>query len=184
MVTASGIKLLDFGLAKTQAVAAGGDQEATATLPITAEHKVVVTPQYVAPEQIEGRPLDHRADLFAFGCVLYEMITGKLAFQGRSPQTIMAAVLDCDSRQFDELKAPAALRQIVTGCLRRDPEERWQMAHDIRVALPLASASEPAPVGPAWRRAVPRIAAALCAVAATLSFALRPLAPHMKRCSR
>jgi predicted Ser/Thr protein kinase len=175
MVTSSGIKLLDFGLAKTQAPA--GDQEATATLPITAEHKVVGTPQYMAPEQIEGRPLDHRVDLFAFGCVLYEMIAGEPAFQGRSPQTIMAAVLDCDNRQFDELKAPAALRQIVTGCLRRDPEARWQTAHDVRMALPLASASEPAPVSPAWRRAVPWIAAALFAVAAALWFALRPRVP-------
>jgi WD40 repeat protein len=172
MITSAGVKLLDFGLAKTKAPAT--EQEATATIGITAEHTVVGTPQYMAPEQIEGRPLDHRVDLFAFGCVLYEMIAGKPAFQGRSPQTIMAAVLDCDNRQFDELKAPAAFRQIVTGCLRRDPEARWQSAHDIRMALPLASPSEPAPVGPAWRRVLLWIATGLCAALAALAFVLWP----------
>ncbi len=84
MLTKSGAKLLDFGLAKTQPAAESRDQDATATLALTAEHTVVGTPQYMAPEQIEGRRIDHRTDIFGFGCVLYEMITGKPAFQGRA----------------------------------------------------------------------------------------------------
>ena len=93
----------------------------------TAEHTVVGTPRYMAPEQIEGRPVDYRTDIFAFGCVLYEMIAGKPAFEGRSAQTVMAAILECDNRNFDELQAPAAMKEIVANCLRHDPEARWQM---------------------------------------------------------
>jgi predicted Ser/Thr protein kinase len=171
MITRAGVKLLDFGLAKTKAPAT--EQEATATIGITAEHTVVGTPQYMAPEQIEGRPLDHRADLFAFGCVLYEMIAGKPAFKGGSPHSVMAAVLDCDNRNFQELQAPEAVKAIVSGCLRRDPDARWQAAHDVRMALSSLGTTQATSGGRAWGRVVPWMAAALCAAAA-LWFALRP----------
>ena len=177
MVTRSGVKLLDFGLAKTSA-AAPREQQATATLTVTAEHKVVGTPRYMAPEQVEGRPVDHRADIFAFGCVLYEMIAGKPAFQGQSPETVLSAVLDCDSRDFDELQPLLVVKEIVKGCLRRDPDARWQSAHDIRMALPLAAASGPAAALRTWPRVVPWVLVALCVVAAALAFALRPRAPR------
>jgi eukaryotic-like serine/threonine-protein kinase len=176
MITSSGVKLLDFGLAK--ACAAPGDQETTATVAVTAEHTVLGTPQYMAPEQIEGRPLDHRADIFAFGCVLYEMIAGKPAFQGRSSQTVMGAVLDCESRSFVELQAPAPVKEIVAECLRRDPDARWQSAHDIRMALGMTVRGEnvPATTG-AWRRAGAwSFAGALVGAVAALAFVLlRPV---------
>ena len=117
MLTSSGVKLLDFGLAKRPETA---NEDVTATMG-TAEHTVVGTPRYMAPEQIEG-PVDYRTDIFAFGCVLYEMIAGKPAFEGRSAQTVMAAILECDNRNFDELQAPAAMKEIVANCLRHDPK--------------------------------------------------------------
>jgi tRNA A-37 threonylcarbamoyl transferase component Bud32 len=171
MLTSSWVKLLDFGLAKRRET---GNEEVTAKMVITAEHTVVGTPSYMAPEQIEGGPLDHRTDIFAFGCVLYEMIAGKLAFKGGSPHSVMQAVLDCDNRDFQELQAPEAVKAIVSGCLRRDPDARWQTAHDIRMALSSLGTSEAAPSGRAWGRVVPWIAAALFATAAMLWFALRP----------
>jgi predicted Ser/Thr protein kinase len=170
MVTSSGVKLLDFGLAKRRET---GNEEATVTMGITAEHTVVGTPRYMAPEQIEGRSLDHRTDIFAFGCVLYEMIAGKPAFEGRSAQTVMAAVLDCDNRNFDELQAPAAVKEIVVACLRRDPDARWQAAHDLRVALTLAAHTESSDSRRPWQRAFPLIAAGVAAGALALVLALR-----------
>ena len=93
MLTRSGVKLLDFGLAKAVA-ATGGlpvDQTQSMALPISGVHAVVGTPQYMAPEQVEGQDVDSRADIFAFGCVLYEMLSGRPAFEGKSATLVMAA---------------------------------------------------------------------------------------------
>ncbi len=89
----------------------------------------------------------------------------------------MVAVLDCDNRTFDELQGSAGVKDIVAGCLRRDPEARWQAAHDLRMVLPFAVVMETATPRAPWRQAIPWIAIAVVAVAAVLAFALRPKAP-------
>jgi eukaryotic-like serine/threonine-protein kinase len=131
----SGVKLLDFGLAKMGSRAAMSDDSATMSMtsPITAKHTIVGTPQYMAPEQIEGAETDHRADIFSFGCLLYEMISGKPAFQGKSATSVMAAVLGQraptlpgDMAQFDWL---------IQHCLEKDAEARFQNIHDVRLEL-------------------------------------------------
>ncbi|MGH9409878.1 MAG: protein kinase domain-containing protein [Vicinamibacterales bacterium] len=141
LVTKQGVKLLDFGLAKlastsaVAAAAAGAEQATVAAL--TGTHTVVGTPQYMAPEQIEGREVDARTDIFAFGCVLYEMLTGKRAFDGQTPSSVMAAVLATNPRPIDELVplTPPALDRIVSRCLAKDPEDRWQSARDVAAEL-------------------------------------------------
>ena len=103
--TDDSVKVVDFGLAKMHH--ADVDNERTQTVTLTAEHTAVGTPHYMAPEQIEGGRVDARTDIFGFGCVLYELLTGGKAFNGSSAQTVMAAVLSCDERTFHEMK-PAA----------------------------------------------------------------------------
>jgi eukaryotic-like serine/threonine-protein kinase len=142
LLTANGIKLLDFGIARVHTTE---NAETTVSVSISAEHAVVGTPPYMAPEQIEGKPVDETSDIFAFGCVFYEMLTGKRAFDGRSWQEITAAVLACDERTFDELRNVwgPALQHIVRACLRTSRSDRWKAARDIRLAL---AAFDAAPV--------------------------------------
>src|SRR5262245_30903438 len=85
LLTKGGVKLLDFGLAKVRAPATAGKPAATASIEPTGDQSIVGTPHYMAPEQIEGRTVDARSDIFAFGCVLHELLTGQRAFQGDSP---------------------------------------------------------------------------------------------------
>ena len=141
LVTKQGVKLLDFGLAKLAATAgveaaAGAGEQATVAA-LTGTHTVVGTPQYMAPEQIEGRDVDARTDIFAFGCVLYELLTGKRAFDGKTSSSIMAAVLATRPKPIDELipLTPPALARIVSRCLEKDPEDRWQSARDVGAEL-------------------------------------------------
>ena len=145
LVTKQGVKLLDFGLAKLTAAgnsgvmsthgSTPGDQATVAAL--TGAHTVVGTPQYMAPEQIEGREIDARSDIFAFGCVLYELITGQRAFEGKTSSSVMAAILATKPRPIEELVplTPPALERIVTRCLAKDPEDRWQTARDVASEL-------------------------------------------------
>ncbi len=139
LVTKQGIKLLDFGLAKLADVAgvpaAAGEQATVAAL--TGVHTVVGTPQYMAPEQIEARPVDARTDIFAFGCVLYELITGHRAFEGKTASSVMAAVLATEPEPIDQLVplTPPALERLVSRCLAKDPEDRWQSARDVGAEL-------------------------------------------------
>jgi Tol biopolymer transport system component len=145
LVTKQGVKLLDFGLAKlaasgsgvmsTSVVAEAAEQATVAAL--TGTHTVVGTPQYMAPEQIEARDVDARTDIFAFGCVLYELLTGHRAFEGKTASSIMAAVLATKPKPIDELMplTPPALERIVTRCLAKDPEDRWQSARDVAAEL-------------------------------------------------
>ena len=146
LVTRQGVKLLDFGLAKLSSsgasgvmagsgAAAAGDQATVAAL--TGAHTVVGTPQYMAPEQIEGGDVDARTDIFAFGCVLYELITGQKAFAGKSASSVMAAILATKPRPIEELVplTPPALERIVSRCLAKDPEDRWQTARDVASEL-------------------------------------------------
>ena len=145
LLTRQGIKLLDFGLAKLNPLAGGNGSSATiaqsgelATVAaLTGAHVVVGTPQYMAPEQIEGKDVDARSDIFAFGCVLYELLTGHRAFEGKSASSIMASVLATNPKPIAELVplTPPALERIVQRCLAKDPEDRWQTARDVAAEL-------------------------------------------------
>jgi serine/threonine protein kinase/Tol biopolymer transport system component len=146
MITNGGAKLLDFGLAKfADPVSEPLDQQETATRrePLTADGTVVGTYQYMSPEQIEGRPLDHRTDIFSLGVILYEMATGKRPFGGSSRVTLIAAILSSDPVSIRSLQPDATpdLERIILTALQKDPEERWQTAQDI--ALQLRWSGEP-----------------------------------------
>ena len=134
MLTRSGVKLLDFGLAKAIAPesAAGGSDLLTVTRGLTVPGMILGTLPYMAPEQIEGRETDARSDIFALGAVLYEMAAGRRAFAGESPAAIASAILSADP---PPIAASSALDRIVRGCLRKDPDRRWQSAQDVGLQL-------------------------------------------------
>ena len=142
MLTKTGAKLMDFGLAKTSIAAAASGLTANLTSPpgshpLTAQGTVVGTFQYMSPEQIEGREADARSDIFALGAVLYEMVTGKRAFEGKTAATAMAAVLERDPAPISSMQptTPPALERLIKTCLAKDPDERWQTAHDVKLQL-------------------------------------------------
>ncbi|MFZ1945929.1 MAG: protein kinase [bacterium] len=135
MLTKSGAKLMDFGLARAArpaAMAGAAEDLATLSRPVTAEGTLVGTVPYMAPEQLEGKEADARTDLWALGCVLYEMATGARAFAGDSQASLIAAILKETPRQMTELRplTPPVLEHVVTRCLAKDPAERWQSARD------------------------------------------------------
>ena len=143
MLTRTGAKLMDFGLAKiaVASVAASGLSITLATPPgshpLTAQGSVVGTFQYMSPEQIEGKEADARSDIFALGAVLYEMVTGKRAFEGKTAASAMAAVMEREPTPISSVQpmAPAALERLVKTCLSKDPDDRWQTAHDVKLQL-------------------------------------------------
>ena len=138
MLTRSGAKLLDFGLAQMAAGRAEGvENAATAHRPLTEEGTLVGTFQYMSPEQLEGRPADARSDIFAFGALLYEMATGRRAFEGKSRASLIAAILDSEPPPISEVRpmAPPALDRVIRACLAKDPDDRWQTAHDVMLQL-------------------------------------------------
>ena len=135
MLVKSGAKLLDFGLAKLQATETPTNLSALPTeqANLTAEGTILGTLQYMAPEQLEGKEADSRTDIFAFGAVVYEMATGKKAFEGKSQASLIAAIMGQDPRPMSELQpmTPALLDQVVKRCLAKEPDERWQTAADL-----------------------------------------------------
>jgi len=135
MLTKDGAKLLDFGLAKLRAPDTFVAESALATedKPLTAEGTLLGTVQYMAPEQLEGKEADARTDVFAFGALLYEMITGSRAFEGTNHASLISAIMSSEPRHLSKLQAnsPAALDRTVAKCLAKDPEERWQTARDL-----------------------------------------------------
>src|ERR1700726_2553500 len=137
MLTKSGTKLLDFGLAKLKQEVAPANvqlsQLPTANDPLTAQGTIVGTLQYMAPEQLEGKEVDARTDIFAFGAVAYEMATGKRAFEGKSQASLIAAILEREPPPMSSLQpmTPPALDRVVKKCLRKDRDDRWQSARDI-----------------------------------------------------
>jgi Tol biopolymer transport system component/predicted Ser/Thr protein kinase len=147
MLTKGGAKLMDFGLAKLQAFAAGAQSgtpafSAVATLPsmaspITVAGTVVGTVQYMSPEQIQGKEADARSDIFAFGAMLYEMLTGKRAFEGKSQLSVASAVLEKDPEPISAVQplTPPALEHLVRTCLAKEPDQRFQSAHDLKLQL-------------------------------------------------
>src|SRR5581483_5362853 len=122
----SGTKLLDFGLAKIKETAKGGADAATAALTrdLTSPGAILGTFQYMSPEQLEGKDADARSDLFAFGAVLYEMVTGRKAFEARSQASLIAAILTTEPPPLTnpQTLAPEALDRVVRACLAKDPD--------------------------------------------------------------
>src|SRR5450432_1153091 len=139
MITKSGVKLLDFGLAKAMAPAArpGSLTSLPTQQGLTQEGTILGTFQYMAPEQLEGKEADGRTDIFAFGAVLYEMATGKKAFAAPSQASLITAIMSADPPSISSLQpmTPAALDRVVRTCLAKDPEDRWQTAHDVLLQL-------------------------------------------------
>ncbi|HKE23907.1 MAG TPA: protein kinase, partial [Bryobacteraceae bacterium] len=129
LVSKQGVKLLDFGLAK-QVPPVG--TEATVTKGLTVAGSILGTVQYMSPEQLQGKPVDARSDLFSFGCVLYEMLTGKRAFEGENPASVVAAVLE---REPVPLAISPPLDRVVERCLAKDPDRRFQTAIDLKANL-------------------------------------------------
>jgi serine/threonine-protein kinase len=137
MLTKSGTKLLDFGLAKLKEQVAPSNvplsELPTAKDPLTAEGSIVGTLQYMAPEQLEGKEVDARTDIFAFGVVVYEMATRKRAFEGKSQASVIAAILEREPPAMSSLQpmTPPALDRVVKKCLAKEPDDRWHAAKDL-----------------------------------------------------
>jgi serine/threonine protein kinase len=176
LLTRQGIKLLDFGLAKLGSSGIGqaakppdGD---TLTMALTGKNEIVGTLYYMSPEQLQaqgnGQEVDARSDIFSFGLVLYEILTGKRAFQGSSPASVIAAIMERPAPSIATI-APPALDRLLQRCLAKDPDDRWHSARDLKAELEwIASASESVPAAPdgiSWRGRFPWITA-VCVLAA------------------
>ena len=184
MLTKSGVKLLDFGLAKTlapQAAPTGLTSLPTMASPqhLTQQGTILGTFQYMSPEQLEGSEADARSDIFAFGAVLFEMATGKRAFDGKSQASLIGSILKDTPPPASSIApmTPPALDRVIGTCLAKDPDDRFQTAHDVRLQLQWiaeggSQAGVPAPVVQRRRsreRLAWTIAAAALALAAGLS---------------
>ncbi|MCU1309766.1 MAG: prkC 32, partial [Candidatus Angelobacter sp.] len=153
MLTKSGAKLLDFGLAKSVSAAAGAASNSSASVfaaaltqtspagspasPLSSAGAVIGTIQYMAPEQIQGLEADARSDIFGFGVMLYEMATGKRAFEGKTQSSIVGQILAVEPPPISSIQplAPAGLSTLVRSCLEKDPNERFQTIHDVKLRL-------------------------------------------------
>jgi Tol biopolymer transport system component len=204
MLTASGAKLLDFGLAKSTpgipgssaAISAMTPSTPTMTIaelsspakPLTRQGTVVGTFQYMAPETLQGAEADARSDIFSLGCVLYEMVTGRRAFEGKSQLSVMTGILEKDPEPMSSIvqTSPAALDYLVKTCLEKNPEERFQTAQDVKLQLAWIAAGGGAQVTTAaapakssrvaWIVAGVALAAALVAAGAYVKLASHPSA--------
>jgi eukaryotic-like serine/threonine-protein kinase len=135
MLTKSGVKLLDFGLAKsaTPLATVTSPAAATAATSLTQQGTILGTYPYMSPEQVEGKELDSRSDIFSLGAVLYEMVTGCRAFAGKTPLSIASAIVEKEPEPVTAivLSTPAAVEHVIRRCLAKDPDERWQAAGDV-----------------------------------------------------
>jgi Tol biopolymer transport system component len=185
MLTKSGVKLLDFGLAKAMTPPV---QSAVTSLPtvmgsrepnLTQEGTILGTFQYMAPEQLEGKEADARTDIFSFGCVLYEMATGRKAFSGASQASLISSIMKEEPTPISSVApmTPPALERVVKRCLAKDPEDRWQNAADLKSELKWiaeggSQSGVPAPVAASAARRRSAVAPwAAAAVLAALGFA-------------
>jgi serine/threonine protein kinase len=193
MYTKGGAKLLDFGLAKANAASptsVGVSMLPTTPPALTAQGTILGTFQYMAPELLEGHEADVRTDIFAFGAVLYEMVTGKKAFEGKSQASLIGAILKDEPLAPSTLQplAPRGLDRIVQRCLAKEPDARWQTARDLleelkwitadrEPAAPLAATPTPRHNRIAWFIAAASLIAAIVTVAIALS--VRPATPEL-----
>ena len=177
MLTGSGAKLLDFGLAKIQHAepisAPGSDTLSPRALTLTGV--IVGTLQYMAPEQVKGLAADARSDIFSFGAVMYEMVTGQRAFQSEDQRNLIGAIFDAEPPPVSSVQplASPALDRVVAKCLAKNPNDRWQTARDLldelRWTATPARTARPAPARPHLRRRV--LASVVAAVAVGLAAA-------------
>ena len=159
LVTKAGIKLLDFGLAKIGGVTPASDE--TVTKALTEEGSIIGTLQYMSPEQLEGKDADARSDIFSFGCVLHEMLSGHAAFEGASKASIIAAIMEREPQPLTGVSP--ALARAIQRCMAKDPDDRWQSARDLAGVLDLASSAVPESVPtpeprPSARKAIAALA--------------------------
>jgi len=156
MLTKSGAKLLDFGLAKAsgQAITGSSSSMLPSTVPMTAEGTILGTLQYMAPEQLEGKEADSRSDIFSFGAIIYEMTTGKRAFEGNSAANVIAAIVDRPLPPMSTLqpRTPPMLDRVASKCLAKNPDDRWQTAHDLSDELKWIAEHESHAIGDAVPR--------------------------------
>ncbi|HEY2796867.1 MAG TPA: protein kinase [Thermoanaerobaculia bacterium] len=186
MITKSGVKLLDFGLAK--AMAAPVKNSGVTSLPtvmgsanqnLTQEGTILGTFQYMAPEQLEGREADARTDVFAFGCLLYEMATGRKAFSGGTQASLISSIMKEDPPPISQASpmSPPALDRVVRKSLAKDPEDRWQTAADLGSELKWiaegggSQVGVPVPAVAASKTRAPWVPLAAALVAAVVGFA-------------
>ena len=189
IITRTGVKVLDFGLAKL--VEGGFGAEAsdapTKQKELTQERAILGTLQYMAPEQLESTPVDHRTDIFALGAVIYEMVSGRKAFEGESQASLIAAIMSASPRPLTELVTlvPASLDHVVRKCLAKPPDDRWQSARDVSTELGWnaetkaavsESVEQPGKGSTVWKFAAMGCAAAAIALA-WLAFGTAPSEP-------
>ncbi len=203
MLTKNGTKLMDFGLAKPApgmgaAAAAGPSTPTTPTMTVAAfaaaasnltqKGTVVGTFQYLAPEVLQGAEADTRSDIFSFGCVLYEMVAGRRAFEGKSQFSVLGAILDHEPEHLSASNFPPRLDETVLRCLAKNPEQRYGCMHDVKLQLEAVTKAEPqssAAVAQPMQRVVPasRIpwviaaVAALIAVVVAAAYLMKPSPP-------
>jgi Tol biopolymer transport system component len=144
MLTTDGPKVLDFGLA-TEFASGGADPDTgSPTVLMTGQNMIAGTIHYMAPEQLHGQPVDARTDIFALGCVLHEMLSGKRPFDGESQASLIAAILDHEPPPLEslEVSSPPGLQRVIERCLAKEADERWQSSGDVRALLSDISAGE------------------------------------------
>jgi eukaryotic-like serine/threonine-protein kinase len=186
MLTPLGVKLLDFGLAKPSPLQFPTAVTIAQTTDLTARGTIVGTVQYMSPEQLQGLDADARTDIFGLGAILYEMCTGRRAFEGQGQASLIAKILETDPAPVSTLVplVPPAFDQLVQRCLAKDPADRWQSAHDLALQLrgmraQLSSTERGMPAVPRSPRVTTWLtwAAAPVAVALALAGWMRPGVP-------
>jgi serine/threonine protein kinase len=177
LVTKTGVKLLDFGLAKVQSAVVAEGQ--TMTMALTGKGEILGTLQYMSPEQVQGQEADERSDIFSFGLILYELLTGKCAFRAENPASFVAAILKDQPEPVEKLAplTPPALGRSISRALEKDPDRRWQSIRDVAWELETIQEAPQPEATPADGMARPRLnwliagsaaLAGICACAAVL----------------